>query len=113
LNLLGVTEQGGVIPPGISIIHMCIWKELIVEMMKNKFNTRAVLCRGAARIKDRLDFYTRTKANERLTLQAKGKTPDATSIHRKLAGITYLDEKGDVMMSPLFKRWIDHYTNMG
>ena len=111
LNLLGVTAAGGVIPPGISVIHMCIWKELIIELMKSKFNPHAVISRGAARVKDRLDAFTRTKLNERLTLQAKGKDMDPMAIHRKLEGITEIDREGDVMMCPLVIRWLDHFTN--
>jgi exonuclease III/sulfur relay (sulfurtransferase) DsrC/TusE family protein len=111
LNLLGVTAEGGVVPAGISVIHMCVWKELIIEIMKDKFNPRAVLCRGAARIKDRLDAFTRTKKNESMTLNAKGKKFDTKSIHRKLEGITIVDEDGDVMMDPLVMRWLDSFTS--
>ena len=111
LNLLGVTTAGGVIPPGISAIHMCIWKELIIELMKSNFNPHAVISRGAARVKDRLDAFTRTKLNERLTLQAKGKDMDPMALHRKLEGITVIDREGDVMMCPLIIRWLDHFTN--
>jgi hypothetical protein len=111
LNLLGVTAEGGVVPAGISVIHMCVWKELIIETMKDKFNPRAVLCRGAARIKDRLDAFTRTKKNESMTLNAKGKKFDTKSIHRKLEGITIVDEDGDVMMDPLVMRWLDSFTS--
>ena len=90
---------------------MCIWKELIIELMKEKFNPRAVLCRGAARIKDRLDAFSRTKLNESLTLQAKGKKFDTLSIHRKLEGITMIDDDGDVVMDPLVKRWLDSFAH--
>ena len=89
---------------------MCIWKELIIELMKSKFNPHAVLLRGATRVKERLDAYTRAKMNERLTLQAKGKDLNTNTIHKKLEGITFIDADGDVMMCPLVMRWLDHFT---
>ena len=110
LNLLGVTSQGGVIPPGISVIHMCVWKELIIELMNATFNPTAVLRRGVARVNDRLDAYTRGKHNERLTLLAKGKEPTPISIHKKLDGITYIDPDGDVMMRPEIIGWLSSHT---
>jgi Na+/phosphate symporter len=90
---------------------MCVWKELIKETMQDKFNATAVLRRAADRIYDRLEAYSRKKINEKLTLEAKGKNADPQSIHRKLEGITMIDEEGGVIMDPLVKRWIDFYKS--
>ena len=112
LNLHGVTLQGGVVPPGRSIIHMCVWKEIIKEMMQDKFNATAVLRRAAERIHSRLEGYTRKKLNEKLTLEAKGREANSKSIHNKLEGITFIDDDGDVMMDPLIKRWIEFHKSI-
>ena len=82
LNLLGVTTMGGVVPPGISVIHFCVWKQIIIELMSSTFNPRAVLARAISRLQDRLDAFAKAKDIERLTLLAKGREFTPKSIHK-------------------------------
>ena len=105
--------MGGVVPPGISVIHFCVWKQIIIELMSSTFNPRAVLARAISRLQDRLDAFAKAKDMERLTLLAKGRESSPKSIHKKLNGITHIDSDGDVMMRPDILRWMRKHSQTG
>ena len=112
LNLLGVHENGAVIPRGVSMVHFIIWKLIIIQLTDNSFNGTPVrgdliLDMAQRRIHTRIGKAIQ-EVNECLRkAESRGdEKPRFDHVRSWLKGIGTVDGDGKITLIKKLRDWL-------
>ena len=111
LNLLGITSQGGVVPPGLSMLHFVAWKFIILALTLKGVENRPYDPHTTLE-SIRNWMVSRTRSIEHATTiaihqaEARGMKPSFGTTRKWLKGIADVNNAGTITYRVEFRQWL-------